>query len=447
MADSIPGGFRNQMEAQLGRESEDFFRALSRPAPVSVRLHPLKKIQLEEISGGVKWYAGGKYLTHRPVFTLDPAFHAGAYYPQEASSMLIGTAIQQLMPSAPLLALDLAAAPGGKSTLLAELLPSGSLLVANEVIRTRYQQLRYNLLKWGYPQVITSNHDPRDFRELTGFFDLLLLDAPCSGEGLFRKTPEARAEWSLDQVRHCSLRQRRILEDALPLLKPGGILLYSTCTYNAEENQNQVDWMQGLGMALCPLRFKPEWGIADTGKGYQCYPHRLAGEGFFLAALRKGDGPSSPTYEAHGRYQRMERKEEGLLKAWLDERIEWAGYTGAKEQFYALPRACAAPAENVLARLRRSQPLLELGRRKGKQLIPAAGLALSLFASPAVEKVALSRRDALRFLKKELNHLPEPHLGWGLATYGGLGLGWFKGLPTRINNYYPTAWRIRMNLD
>lgn len=449
MAAPLPRAFLSRMQAQLGSEFAGFLEALEAPPPTAVRLHPVKYSACQEFSDGVKWYTGGRYMDERPVFTLDPAFHAGAYYPQEASSMLVGTALQQWMPSGPLLALDLAAAPGGKSTLLAELLSTGSLLVANEVIRSRYQVLRHNLLKWGYPAVVTSNHDPRDFHGLEGLFDLVLLDAPCSGEGLFRKDSSSVEEWSSGHAQYCSLRQRRILSEALPLLRPGGLLLYSTCTYNPAENQEQVGWLQQNDMRLCPLQLDPAWGIVDTGRGYQCYPHRVAGEGFFLAVLRKeagsGKGESAGGFPSE-RFQKISREVVAALEYWLDASLTWAGYRDRKGRCYALPQEVAQPAEELLGHLKRSRPLLELGQHKGNQFVPAAGLAFSLHLSKAVQRVELSRPDALRFLKKELPRLEQPHTGWGLASYTKLGIGWFKGLPNRINNYYPTAWRIRMDL-
>jgi len=208
--------------------------------------------------------------------------------------MLLAEAIRQTVKTNyPVRALDLCAAPGGKSTLMASALPPDSVLVCNEVIRTRVPVLRENLEKWGYPNVVVSNHDPEGFALLNGFFDLILVDAPCSGEGLFRKDPEAMQEWSTDNVQLCSARQKRILAAAAPLLDERGILIYSTCTYNEQENTENIDWLTRQGFISIPLNLPADWQIVEkeigNAVGYQCYPHRVKGEGFFISVFRKTD--------------------------------------------------------------------------------------------------------------------------------------------------------------
>jgi 16S rRNA C967 or C1407 C5-methylase (RsmB/RsmF family) len=287
--------FEAQMQSILGEEEWPLLaEALQNPAPVSIRYNPFKKVPVVAALAPVPWSNGGYYLPQRPSFTLDPTFHAGAYYVQEASSMFIGRIVQQLLSTKEgIRALDLCAAPGGKSTDLLSNLPEGSLLIANEVIRSRYNILHQNMIKWGQSNVVCTNHDSRDFNQLAGFFDLILVDAPCSGEGLFRKDHKAREEWSVNNVQLCTGRQKRILADAVQMLAPGGYLLYSTCTYNRSENEENAKWLiSEFGLTPQHLSLDKNWNIETREVGYQFYPHRLKGEGFYSAVLQKKDGPT-----------------------------------------------------------------------------------------------------------------------------------------------------------
>ena len=230
----------------------------------SVRLQIQKIADISEAfpqleTSPVPWAASGYYLSTRPSFTFDPYFHAGAYYVQEASSMFLEEAIRQTTDGQPLKALDLCAAPGGKSTLMQGVLHPDSVLVANEVIKTRAALLADNITRWGAANVVVTNNDPRDFARLPGYFDLMVVDVPCSGSGLFRRDPAAIAEWSQDNVILCSQRQQRILADALPALKPGGTLIYSTCSYAVEEDEQIMDWLtENFELENILLQLKPE---------------------------------------------------------------------------------------------------------------------------------------------------------------------------------------------
>ena len=267
--------------------------------PVSVRMNTAKWEHVPAHRSAVPWSEQGYYLDGRPTFTFDPLFHAGCYYVQEASSMFVEQALRQYVTE-PSVMLDLCAAPGGKSTLCRSVLPEGSLLVANEVMRNRSQVLAENLVKWGHPEVIVTNNDPADFTSLENTFDVMLTDVPCSGEGMFRKDPVAVSEWSLENVDTCWQRQRRILRDIWPCLKPGGLLIYSTCTYNREENEDNVAWIaETLGAEVLPLEVPEEWHITGnlTGNAFPVYrflPHRMQGEGLFLAVLNCADSTERP---------------------------------------------------------------------------------------------------------------------------------------------------------
>lgn len=238
----FPEAFKQRVENDpfLGTP---LLEALNQTAPVSVRLHPLKQKAALTFSEKIAWCEHAFYLKERPSFTLDPLFHAGCYYPQEAGSMVLDTVLKQLdLPSEPSI-LDLCAAPGGKSTLIASFLNNNGLLVSNEVIQARARILTENTTKWGYTNTVVTNNDPKDFERLNEFFDVIVVDAPCSGEGMFRKDLKARDEWSEENVQICSSRQKRIVMDVWDSLKPGGFLIYSTCTFNSAENEDTISWL------------------------------------------------------------------------------------------------------------------------------------------------------------------------------------------------------------
>ena len=288
----LPQAFVERTRRLLGDEQYPVFEeALQKEVPVSIR--PNRKKIDKPIEGElVQWASSGYYLNVRPTFTFDPLFHAGCYYVQEASSMFVERVLATYVQE-PVVMLDLCAAPGGKSTLSRNVLPEGSLLIANEVMRNRSQILAENLIKWGNPEVIVTNNDPSDFTPLENLFDVILTDVPCSGEGMFRKDEVAVEEWSVENVDVCWQRQRRILKDIWPTLKPGGLLIYSTCTFNREEDEDNVAWIsRELGAEILTVPMDESWGITGNLIGedfpvYRFMPHRTKGEGFFLAVLRK----------------------------------------------------------------------------------------------------------------------------------------------------------------
>jgi len=447
----FPQPFIQELKAQLGDEYGDFEAALQQSPPVSIRYNSTKFPNFPP-EDTVKWCSEARYLSARPIFTLDPLFHAGAYYVQEASSMLIGEALAQTVDlSEPLRVLDLCAAPGGKTTLLASKLSSDSLLLANEVIRSRVMVLKENIQKWDFPNVHVSNHDPEDLGKLEGFFDVILVDAPCSGEGLFRKDPAAVDEWSPENVQICAGRQKRILSAAMPLLSAGGVLIYCTCTYNDTENQDSsafvVDTRQ---FEEVKLQWPADWGIVAKKMGYQCYPHKVRGEGFFLAAFRKTTQLDSFYYnmEKGGRprsFRPLHKKQLNEISRWLQEPEEFSFYEKPNGEVIALLESQKNDLI-VLDNLLFAKGLgLEMGSFKGTDFIPSHALALSTALASQLPRLELSESEALQFLKKE-NLLFDAPKGWLLVTHRGLGLGWVKGLGNRINNYLPKDWRIRMEI-
>ncbi|MEC3880688.1 methyltransferase RsmF C-terminal domain-like protein [Parapedobacter sp. 10938] len=415
----------------------------------AIRVNPAKRKLPGEITADpVPWCDTGYYLAERPVFTLDPLFHAGCYYVQEASSMFVAHAIRTLgLDKEPLVALDLCAAPGGKSTLLNSYLHADSLLIANELIKARATALVDNLVRWGRPNTVVSNNDPSAFGHLPGYVDLLLVDAPCSGSGMFHKDHEAINAWSESAVQLCCERQQRILATSLPALKEGGVLLYSTCSYSREEDEKIADWLcdtQGLEPLSIPIA--AEWGIEQTLSdkhacpGYRFYPHKLRGEGFFLAAFRKVS--KQPTFDH--RKPKVERTTVPALKKWVSGIDDYCTFT-IGEDIHILPKRW----ETDLHILRNMLYLRNAGTYVGwlanGDLIPAHDLALSLVRRPDIPTVALAEDEALHYLRKgSLPPTINKHgiRGWALAAYEGVALGWMKVLPNRINNYYPKVWRI-----
>ncbi|GAA4411950.1 rRNA cytosine-C5-methyltransferase [Nibrella viscosa] len=451
---TIPQAFRERMQAQLGSEYPAFEAALTQEAPVSIRVNPRKSVLPTDSVDRVPWCFTGYYLPERPVFTLDPLFQAGAYYVQEASSMLLAEAIRQTAKMGrPLRVLDLCAAPGGKSTLLASMLHPESLLVCNEVIRTRVPVLRENIDKWGYPNVVVSNHDPDDFAGLTGFFDVVVVDAPCSGEGLFRKDPDAVEEWSEGNVDLCSARQKRILSAAAPLVDKGGLLIYSTCTYNDKENTENAHRLTGQQFTSRRLTLPAEWGVVEKiyegAYGYQCYPHRVRGEGFFISIFQK----QTEVYNSQKNMPRgfksmkpVHARQAKVLAEWLANPNDFSYWQKPNQEIIAVPVVLEKELITVDLALRNKGFGVDMGVFKGNDFIPSHALALSTAVNPELPGIELSREEALRYFKKESLVLNEQTRGWLLARYQGLNLGWLKGVGNRVNNYLPKDWRIRMDI-
>ncbi|WP_229311811.1 RsmB/NOP family class I SAM-dependent RNA methyltransferase [Larkinella rosea] len=449
----LPENFRQQMLLQLGTDYPAFIAAFQQPAPVSVRVNPKKAVLKTADLEPVLWCNEGFYLPERPVFTLDPLFQAGAFYVQEASSMLIAEALRQTARlQRPLRMLDLCAAPGGKSTLLASLLTPDGLLVCNEVIRSRIPVLKENLEKWGIPNVAISNHDPEDFKSLSGFFDIVLVDAPCSGEGLFRKDPEAMLEWSADSVVFCTTRQQRILTAAAPLLCDDGLLLYSTCTYNDSENSRNADWLSEHGFENQTLDLPESWGIVgktlNNTTGYQCYPHRVKGEGFFLSIFKKKQrsSPETGIPRTFRSLKPVRNWQVKSLQSFLKNPEAYSFYVKPNNDVFAIPESLSAELRTLDWALHNKGFGLEMGTFKGDDFIPSHALALSTAIAETLPGIDLTKEEAMRFFKKENLVLNEPVKGWLLARYEGLNLGWLKGVGNRVNNYLPKEWRIRMDI-
>ena len=390
----LPEDFIRHTREIMGDELFNrFLDALDKEPPVSIRLNPLK---LTGIEGGeqVPWCQYGFYLESRPQFTLDPRLHQGAYYVQEASSMFVHHVLSQWVTSAVTM-LDLCAAPGGKTTCAIAALPRGSMIYANEPIHKRAQVLSENIQKWLSDtnekdlatRVVTTNSYPKDYSKSNITFDVILCDVPCSGEGMFRKDPNAIKEWSTAKVRQCQQLQQSIVEDAWRCLRPGGLLIYSTCTLNTIENEQNIQWiLDNFNCEVLPVSTSPEWHITGSLlKGfdqpvYRFIPGTSRGEGLFMAAIRKGQ-------EEGGKEQRSRNQALNILEPTF---------------LNGLHEAADAP------------------------------------------RIEIARPQAISYLRREaITMPPDTPRGIVMLTYEGNALGLAKNIGNRANNLYPKEWRIR----
>lgn len=411
---NLPQDFVSYTSALFGPQRwEQFLHACEETAPVSVRFNPFKCTDENLFAGQtpVPWCRHAYWLSERPHFTQDPLLHAGVYYVQEAGSMFLDHVLRQHVQG-PVSALDLCAAPGGKSTLMRAALPPSSFLVSNEIDRHRANILLENMLKQGHPDVAVTHNTPREWAQTNLVFDVIVTDVPCSGEGLFRRETSAANEWSLQAVRGCQQRQREILKDTWPCLRAGGILIYSTCTFNTLENEENVRWIcETLGAELVPVSATNAWHITGSllagfdGPVYRFIPGITPSEGFFLAVLRKtSPGPEIATRPASMRaHVRVERR---------------------------------------LHVLSDGVPVPEL---KGKEQIPSAAQALSVATPPgAYPSAELSLEQARRYLHRESLVLPAAApRGFVRVNYQGHALGFVKNVGDRANNLYPKNWAIK----
>lgn len=451
----LPAQFEDTMRQLLGDEYSAFREALLGEPAVSIRLNRNKCTAQPDYTP-VPWATEAYYLAERPAFTFDPMFHAGCYYVQEASSMFVEQAVKQHLGPARV-ALDLCAAPGGKSTLLRSLLPDDCVLVSNEVMRPRAQVLAENITKWGHPRCIVTSNYPADFPPLGETFDLILVDAPCSGEGMFRKDEVAVAEWSPENVRVCWQRQRDILTDIWPTLRPGGLLIYSTCTFNTQEDEENVRWMMDeLGAKLLPISIDESWGITpsfvpDVLHAYRFLPGRTRGEGFFLAVLRKGGDTSAPEAPRGGKTKKRDKKSKRPTVTMPTECKQWLAnsytytYKIIGTEVVALPSDMEALHALLTEQLYLLKAGITLAELKGRDALPAHELAISTaLRTEAFTRCELAYAEALRYLRRESITLPtDIPRGFVLVTFRDVPLGFVKNLGNRANNLYPNEWRIR----
>jgi 16S rRNA C967 or C1407 C5-methylase (RsmB/RsmF family)/NOL1/NOP2/fmu family ribosome biogenesis protein len=447
----FPDNFLPSLSAENGFNEENFIKThqLS-DAPTSIRLNPFKPSAIKK-NEQVPWCADGFYLNTRPSFTFDPLFHAGCYYVQEASSMFIDHIFKNIRPNidGAVKVLDLCAAPGGKSTLLNSAINTDDLLLANEIIKTRVPVLTDNLSRWGQANVIVSNNDPKDIGRLKSFFDIILVDAPCSGSGMFRKDPQAMNEWSEANVELCHQRQERILADVLPALNEDGYLIYSTCSYSHQENEDILDWLcQEFDLESIRIPIYKEWGIVETQSatqkawGYRFYPDKVKGEGLFASCLKKKTNTGELGTFKNNMQQKISSKEIDQVKAYINDADNYY-YFKVQEDWLAINRAHKESLNILQRHLYLKKSGVRVGKLMGKDLIPDHELALStIINKDAVLQTELSYDQAIQYLRRDNIDLNPTKKGWSLMNFEGQALGWAKLLPNRINNYYPKEIRI-----
>jgi NOL1/NOP2/sun family putative RNA methylase len=422
-------------------------QALETEPVVSIRLNDkIDYLTFDADTEEVPWHEDGYYLNKRPQFTLDPLFHAGCYYVQEASSMFLGEVLNQyLKPNS--IVLDMCAAPGGKSTLISQYLGEEGLLVSNEVVRQRVFILSENIQKWGNGNTIVTHNYAKDFgNKLENLFDCILVDAPCSGEGMFRKDAGAVQEWSTKNVNECVARQCEILDEVWDALKPGGVLIYSTCTFNQEENEKNVKWiMEELGAELLPVAHDPSWGIVEGNPGYHFYPHKVKGEGLYMCVLRKLGAPGASFRLPKSKAQAPKAKVDGEaeMRSWLKHPDRWV--IRQQERFMsAYPAKYKELIEYISTQFICISTGFGIAELRGKNVVPQHSLAmLKDMDSSKFTKVDLTLEQALAYLRNEALVLPDVAQGMVLVTYEQVPLGFVKNVGNHCNNLYPKEWRIR----
>ena len=419
--------------------------ALSAPPTVAVRVNPLKGVTRPEGAKPVAWNDCGFYLPERIPFTFDPSLHQGLYYVQDASSMIIGSIVKQIAGDVPVTYLDACAAPGGKTTAAIAALPEGSLMVANEYEPRRVGALCENLMKWGYPATVVTSGDTRQFRRLPHFFDIIAADVPCSGEGMMRKDSEAVEQWSKDLVEACARRQREIIDNLVGALRDGGYFIYSTCTFNRDENEEIIDYIcDTYGFETVEIDIPTDCGI-DSGiaTSHHCRrftPGRVEGEGLFVALLRKPSENESAAKRDKSRKAEKRHKNEYSRYLVGDFDI----FTDKDGKVVAFPSVHADALRQLLKVVKVVNYGIEIGTEKGKNLIPSQSLAMSTAlnanAFPSVEIDITTAIDYLRHLAVTLPD--DAPRGIVLLTFEARPLGFVKNLGNRANNLYPQSIRI-----
>ena len=470
---NLPEAFINNVKNQFD-DADLLIQALNQKNDfVSVRINDAK-IETP-ILENVSWSKNSFYLKQRPVFTMDPLFHAGCYYVQEASSMFLDVIFKQLhITRKNQTVLDLCAAPGGKSTHIISLMNDDSLLVANEIIRSRVGMLHENLSKWGKPNYIITNNDAKDFAKCENAFDIIVCDAPCSGEGMFRKNEAARSEWSLANVDLCARRQQRIVADVWNSLKPGGYLIYSTCTFNVTENEENIkQFCLDFDAESIRVKIEKHWEIYETSTpvasganavvfGYRFYPHKLKGEGFFISILQKpGEANNGLTLFSKTKNYTPLLHNDKLVAAFAG----WILHP-ERQNFIIENNYVSIFPKNLFNALNYFKSKLKIfafgstiAELKGKNVLPQQDLANSIFLNTdAFQLINLGLVDALRYLKGETNIKLDVANGIILMGFNQnvtntslkkalILLGFAKKIENRINNNYPKARMIRMQID
>ncbi len=445
---TLSADFIAQMRAILPDEADALLAAITSTEPsVAIRVNSLKApADAAPALRRVPWCDAGRYLAEREPFTFDVDFQSGRYYVQDASSMFIHHVLRHLVKE-PVRYLDLCAAPGGKTTTAISALPQGSMVVANEIVNARARVLCENLQKWGAPRCVVTCNAPHHFGRLSHFFDVVAADVPCSGEGMMRKDEQACRQWSPALVKQCADLQRSIIADVWDALRPGGLLIYSTCTYNTLENEQMLAWMvQEYGAEPVAVPVPEQWHIHPAIEGnlpcYRFMPHRTEGEGLFMAVLRK---PEAPRKEV--RLKKAKATKAKPLPVPKDVRFrlkdaDHFDFSVVNDEVVAVP-ADMAPIMPAFADLNVMHMGVNVGAIKGKNCVPSHSLALSSALNPAAFPTCeVDYLAAMAFLRGEALSLPQAPRGYVLLTYHSQPIGFVNNLGNRANNLYPKAWRV-----
>lgn len=450
---TVSSAFKHQIEALMPNEAGALIEALSTEPSVAVRANSRKAAPAGDVADRVPWCAAARYLDRRPQFTFDPLLHAGCYYVQDASSMFISHVLRHVATAdAPLAYLDLCAAPGGKTTAAIDALPDGSLVVANEIDGRRAQILRENVVKWGYQHCVVTNSDAAHLGKVDAAFDIVAADMPCSGEGMFRKDDEAVEQWSPSLVGQCAARQREIASDIWRALKPGGIFIYSTCTFNRAENEDMVDFIiNELGASPVDIPVEPSWKIhpgIDTP--YPCYrfmPHLTRGEGLFMAVMRKDDAGGSADVKAKSKERSKAKRQPPkapALPQWLIDSDSYAA-VACDDAVFAIGKQHLPLVERIARAAKTLLSGVHVATVKGRDLVPTQALAESVaLRQDAFSRVDVDYPTAVAYLRGEAVTMPaDAPRGFVAVCFRGHPLGFVKNLGNRANNLYPKEWRIR----
>ncbi len=442
----LPEVFIKRMREQVGDEADLFFESLTKSPPTSIRLHHQKGQSDFHFSGKVPWCQNGYYLEERPSFFLDPHWHGGAYYVQEASSMILDYVVAQLpLKQEAKIWVDMCAAPGGKTGILASHLGEGDVLVANEVVGSRRSVLWENLTKAGFINTFIAGESIAAFQEQ--FADVMLVDAPCAGEGMMRKDPEAIAQWNETLVSNCSILQKQIVERAASALNPGGYLIYSTCSYSLEENiQNITHFIDQFQLESFAIDFPDDWGITsiedDAAVGYQLYPHKLTGEGLFIAVL-KNNAEAVTSYKKPKKPHRIFEPVPDWLSPHLANPENLAVHKNSAQNEIVTLNA-VEKANELLLYLPKASVILCAGELKGRDFVPSQSLATSGLSAAHYKTITVDLSTALDYLERNANTLPIVYSkGWYLIEYNGTKMGWAKWTGQGWKNHYPMNWRLR----
>lgn len=446
--------FLNTIENCQGFDKEAFIEAHHQTPVVSIRINQSKTVERsvvlddDNLLAKVPWCDEAYVLKDRPSFTLDPLFHAGAYYVQEASSMFLQYVAKKLFQEGRgYKALDLCAAPGGKSTLMAGMHQFG-MVVSNEIIQSRVAVLQENIIKWGQMKVLVSNNDPADFKNLPGYFDFVMVDAPCSGSGLFRKDDKAINEWNPELVDFCAARQKRILHAAIETVAEGGYLFYSTCSFSEEENEDNLDFLIDTGLfESVDVHTDPSWSIISSSskkhgaRGYRFYPDKILGEGFFCSVLKKVSSTNTNriVYPQSVKTLTLDAQ----LKHWVNN-AETLHYFQKADDVFAFDPEFLSDLNLISSVLKLRKSGLRLGEIIRGEFVPNHELAMSTLQSNDISSIQLDHKTSLQYLRRETIDSAVAQKGWSLVQYKGISLGWIKQVQGKGKNHYPLNWRILM---